>query len=58
MDKLKIELAGVPAGRKMLVGSAINADSAIAVELDDPRVENICLQKDHQRFRELASLVL
>jgi len=30
IERLKMELAGVPAGAKMLVGSATKADSVIA----------------------------
>jgi len=36
MDRLKIERAGVPAGSKILVGSATKADSIIAAKPQHP----------------------
>jgi hypothetical protein len=32
MDKLKMDFAGVPAGEKIVVGSAIKADNIIAAK--------------------------
>jgi hypothetical protein len=46
MDRLKIDLAGVPAGSKILVGSATKADRITAAIPHHSRLANICLQKN------------